>query len=58
MRQALPVWKFYREKSLGERPAKTYAAEGFALWNHGQGHVFGDGQFERARDWFEARSPR
>ena len=58
MGQALPVWKLYREKSLGERPAKRYAAEGFALWNHGQGHVFGDGQFERAREWFEACIPR
>lgn len=36
-----------------EKPIESRVSEGLVLWNHGQGHVFGQLQFERAREWFE-----
>jgi hypothetical protein len=57
MRGAFGIWRLLNAETTeidGKKPANTAACLGLALWNHGQGHVFGDWQFEQARAWFEA----
>jgi dienelactone hydrolase len=47
------AWEHFELGRDQEEPAKSRVVEGLILWNHGQGHVFGQLQFERAREWFE-----
>lgn len=54
MRGALGIWRLFGTEIDGKKPVDASAWLGLALWNHGQGHVFGDWQFEQARAWFEA----
>lgn len=57
MRAAFRIWRLFNAETTeidGKKPANAAACLGLALWNHGQGHVFGDWQFEQARAWFEA----
>jgi sugar lactone lactonase YvrE/dienelactone hydrolase len=54
MRRAFGVWRLYGSGSYRKNPMIPGDSLSLALWNHGQGHVFGDWQFEQARVWFEA----
>jgi dienelactone hydrolase len=54
MRGAFGIWRLFGTEIDGKKPVDASAWLGLALWNHGQGHVFGDWQFEQARAWFEA----
>jgi sugar lactone lactonase YvrE/dienelactone hydrolase len=54
MRQALPVWKLFQRELEGKNPTNSRVIPGLALWNHGQGHLFGDWQWEHAQGWFSA----
>jgi hypothetical protein len=57
MRGAFGIWRLLNAETKeidGKKPLDAAACLGLALWNHGQGHVFGDWQFEKARAWFEA----
>ena len=51
---AFGIWRLFGSEIDGKKPVDAAARLGLALWNHGQGHVFGDWQFEQARAWFEA----
>jgi len=53
MRQALPFWNIVHFGADGKTPTNQRNRVGLALWNHGQGHVFGPEQFQRSRDWFD-----
>jgi len=53
MRQALPFWNIVHFGADGKTPTNQRNRVGLALWNHGQGHVFGLEQFQRSRDWFD-----
>lgn len=50
---ARPAWEDINDDFDPENPEKTEESSGLVLWNHRQGHVFGDLQFQRAREWFE-----
>lgn len=52
MRRALPIWHLFHRGAADRTPENPGNHPGLALWNHGQGHVFGPIQLERARDWF------
>jgi gluconolactonase len=54
MRGAFGIWRLFGTEIDSKKPVDASAWLGLALWNHGQGHVFGDWQFEQARAWFEA----
>ena len=51
---AFGTWRLFGSEIDRKKPVDAAARLGLALWNHGQGHVFGDWQFEQARAWFEA----
>jgi gluconolactonase len=53
MRQALPIWNLFHGGADGNPREKPGDYLGLAIWNHGQGHVFGSIQLERARYWFD-----
>lgn len=53
MRRALPIWNLFHRGLDGNPSQNPGDYLGLALWNHGQGHVFGPMQFQRARDWFD-----
>jgi sugar lactone lactonase YvrE/dienelactone hydrolase len=53
MRLGRAAWEHFEQRGDQERSAGSQDAEGLILWNHGQGHLFGQLQFERARQWFE-----
>jgi len=53
MRQALPIWNLFHGGADGNPLKKPGDYLGLAIWNHGQGHVFGSIQLERARYWFD-----
>lgn len=52
MGNALPAWSMSPKTGLGKKLTKSNHLPGLALWNHGQGHTFGESQLERAKDWF------
>jgi len=53
LRAALPAWRLQQTSQKGKNASESSVLIGLALWNHGQSHVFGEPQFERARDWFD-----
>lgn len=58
LRNSSPAWWLQQRSQKGKKSSKPSDFIGLALWNHGQGHVFGEAQFQRAKDWFDQISAR